>query len=101
MFQRPIANDFLTVTKPFVDKVMATKDLKTVRTAQWFKRLTALRGIVNMLEADRKTAALGAMLLIPALRQEIAESDIGGKAIRADIWRRLIWIELTINMSKV
>lgn len=85
---------FMTVTKPFIERVESTKDMKPIRKALWFRDLIGIRDPSAI--ADLDTKSFGAILC--NIRDSIIKSDIGGKTTRADIWRRLLWVEILMGL---
>ncbi|AGS81124.1 hypothetical protein [Caulobacter phage Cr30] len=70
--------------EPFIEKVQETKDLKPIRKAEWFLKLCTL---------DEETVSIKQ---IETLQNEICLSNIGGKKVRTDAFRRLEFIKLGI-----
>lgn len=70
--------------KPFIEKVQETKDLKPIRKADWFQELCSLD--IETISAKQ----------IEKLKDTIFLSDVGGKKVREDAWRRLEFIRLGI-----
>lgn len=92
---RTIRSDFISVTRPWIEKIEVTKDLKPLRKAMFF---LFIKKLANW-DHDISDEDFGTILKkhIPSLRDEIFSSPIGGKKVREDIWRRLLWMEMTID----
>jgi hypothetical protein len=105
--ERTLKTDFLTVTRPWLEKVANTKDLKPLRKADWKLAIDALvaamheiTSLLPELTDTQSDFVIGPLLegTLPQIRSKIITSNVGGKAIRQDIWRRLLWIEITMGL---
>ncbi|UTU09732.1 hypothetical protein CcrBL47_gp448 [Caulobacter phage BL47] len=80
------------VLTPIVLKVREKTDLKPVRKSDWFKVFESVERMKNgpPLKGDNAEAV---DLMIEFLLEHLPTSDVGGKQLRADAWRRLRYLE--------
>lgn len=81
----PVEQKFLIITEPWLTKVGSTKDLKTLRKADFTFALQELRHKVygDILTKDA----------VVNIKTMLLKSTIGFKPVREDLFRRLVWIE--------
>ncbi|UTU08113.1 hypothetical protein CcrC1_gp427 [Caulobacter phage C1] len=79
---------FIVLT-PLVKKVREKSDLKSVRKADWFRVFEGIERLKDAETIDYEAAGLA----IKALLLHLPVSDVGGKQLRADAYRRLVYLE--------
>lgn len=83
------ASLFATLVRPWIEKVEETKDLKPLRKADYFHDVKSLVGATQHCHAHDDVVIAMIRLDLPSLMDRIVLSDIGGKKMREDLWRRL------------
>lgn len=80
------------VLTPIVLKVREKSDLKPVRQSEWFKVFESIERMKTSttLKGDNAEAV---DLMIQFLIEYLPTSDVGGKQLRADAFRRLCYLE--------
>lgn len=87
-----MADHRFNVLTPIVQKVREKSDLKPVRKSEWFQIFESIERMQDSqnLHGDNAEAV---DLMIEFLILHLPVSDVGGKQLRADAWRRLVYLE--------
>lgn len=72
-----------------ITKINTTKDLKPIRQSSWFRDLCDL---VNWFEVGGQLTGHVQVTVIGDLMDNLATTTIGGRALRLDVWRRLLFL---------
>lgn len=81
----------INILAPAITRIEAHSDLKAVRRSPWFGDVLDLVNWFGV--SDRPLTPYVRITVIPDLMERILLSDIGGRQLRADIWRRLSWLK--------
>lgn len=88
-------NSLKTITSDWLTKVFNEKDLKPVRQANYTQELVHWLNYINVVPED--VARWFLVVNLQELRSMVSESEIGGKPLRLDLYRRLWYLELELT----